>query len=78
MGFRYFTERCANLLGIHGYVKNRWDGAVEVYAIGDAEALDELKRNLADGPRSARVSGVEESDEVVNKQYKTFMIEGGW
>ena len=78
VGFRYFTERCANQLGIRGYVKNRWDGSVEVYAIGDAEALDELKRNLAEGPRSSRVSGVDESDEVVNKQYKTFMIEGGW
>ena len=78
VGFRFFAERCANQLGIRGYVKNRWDGTVEVYAIGDADSLEELKRQLAEGPRSARVSGIEETDEPVRKEYSTFRIEGGW
>lgn len=78
VGFRYYAERWASQLGIHGYVKNLWDGNVEVYAIGDAVALDELKRHLAEGPRSARVSAVDESDELVDKRYNRFMIEGGW
>jgi acylphosphatase len=78
VGFRFFAERVANQLGIRGYVKNRWDGTVEVYAIGDAKALDEFKRHLAEGPRSARVSGIEESDEPVRKEYTDFMIEGSW
>ena len=78
VGFRYFAERVAGQLGIRGYVKNRWDGKVEVYAIGDEYSLEEFKRHLAEGPRSARVSGIEESDEPVRKEYSTFMIEGGW
>jgi acylphosphatase len=78
VGFRFFTERVAHQLGLRGYVKNRWDGTVEVYAIGDAESLLELQRNLAEGPRSAHVTGIEESDEPVRKGYSTFMIEGGW
>jgi len=39
VGFRYFVERVARQLGLDGYVKNRADGTVEVYASGRAEQL---------------------------------------
>jgi acylphosphatase len=78
VGFRFFAERVANQLGIRGYVKNRWDGTVEVYAIGDADSLEEFKRYLTEGPRSGHVKGIEESDEPVRKEYSTFRIEDGW
>jgi len=78
VGYRYFAERVAAQLGICGYVKNLWDGNVEVYAIGSAMALDELKRHLAEGPRSARVTAIDESDEPVDTRYNRFVIEGGW
>jgi len=78
VGYRYFAERWAEQLGIAGYVKNLWDGNVEVYAIGDAVALEELKRQLAEGPRSARVAAIDESDEPVDKRYNRFIIEGSW
>ena len=78
VGYRYFAERWAMQLGVCGYVKNLWDGNVEVYAIGDALALEELKRQLAEGPRSARVAAIHESDEPVDTRYNRFMIEGGW
>ena len=76
VGYRYFADRWASQLGICGYVKNLWDGNVEVYAIGDAAALEELKRQLEEGPRSARVSGVMESDATVDKRFNRFVIEG--
>jgi acylphosphatase len=76
VGFRYFADRWATQLGICGYVKNLWDGNVEVYAIGDAAALEALKRQLAKGPRSARVAAIDESDAVVDKRYNHFSIEG--
>jgi acylphosphatase len=78
VGFRFFAERAATQLGIRGHVKNCWDGTVEVYAIGDAAPLEEFKRQLAEGPRSGRVTGIEETDEVVRKEYSRFMIEDGW
>ena len=78
VGYRYFAERWASQLGICGYVKNLWDGNVEVYAMGEAFALEELKRQLAEGPRSARVAAIDESDEPVDKRYNRFMIEGDW
>jgi len=74
VGFRFFAEDWANQLGICGYAKNLWDGNVEVYAIGDAAALEEFKRRLAAGPRSARVTSLEESDEPVDKRYNRFEI----
>ncbi len=78
VGFRYFAEHWASQLGICGYVKNLWDGSVEVYAIGDPVALEELKRQLAEGPRSAHVTSIMESDEPIDKRYNHFVIEGGW
>ena len=78
VGYRFFAEEWAEQLGIAGYVKNLWDGTVEVYAIGDAGSLEQLKLRLAEGPRMARVTGVSESDDAVDKRYSRFMIEGGW
>ena len=78
VGFRFFAEDWANQLGICGYAKNLWDGNVEVYAIGDPASLEEFKRHLAGGPRSARVTRLEESDESVDKRYIRFGIESAW
>ena len=78
VGYRFFAERWASQLGISGYVKNLWDGSVEVYAVGSALALEELKRQLAEGPRSAHVTAIDESDEPVDKRYNRFVVEGGW
>jgi acylphosphatase len=78
VGYRFFAERWAEQLGLAGYVKNLWDGTVEVYAIGAAAALEQFKLRLAEGPRSAHVTGVSESDAAVDKRYDYFTIEGGW
>jgi acylphosphatase len=78
VGFRFFAEKWAAQLGVHGYVKNLWDGRVEVYAIADAATLEEFKRQLSEGPRSARVAGMSESDEPVDKHYNQFVIEDIW
>jgi acylphosphatase len=78
VGFRYFAERWAEQLGIAGYVKNLWDGSVEVYAIGDSLSLEDFKLRLAEGPRSAYVTGVSESDEPVDPRCYGFTIDGGW
>ncbi len=61
VGFRWFVERVAGTLGLAGYVKNLYDGSVEVYAVGPDEKLNELRSRLQEGPRGARVSNVEES-----------------
>lgn len=57
--FRASTREQAVALGIDGHALNLPDGRVEVLAIGDAVALDELERWLWRGPSAARVDGVE-------------------
>ena len=74
VGFRYFVEDCARRLGLAGYVKNRFDGTMEVYAIGNSKQLAALKKQLWSGPRFGRVENVEESDAPLQAR-KAFAIE---
>lgn len=62
VGFRWFTARLAEQLGVAGWVSNLPDGRVEVVARGPAEALTRLDEALRAGPRMASVEGVEKSD----------------
>ena len=78
VGFRWFVEREAHLLGIHGWVRNAFDGSVEVLATGTREQLSRLRRKLQQGPRSARVDEVEESEAQPVEGLNTFRIEGAW
>jgi acylphosphatase len=76
VGFRFFTERVAARLGIAGYVKNTFDGRVEVYAIGNAAQLEALGNELRRGPRMASVGDVIEADaDVLPAFSKGFTIE---
>lgn len=76
VGFRFFVERTAANLGVNGYVRNRFDGRVEVYAIGRAEQMDALRSALQHGPRMASVENVEELDVDIQREYaNAFSIE---
>ena len=59
VGFRYFTEAAAAREGVLGWVRNAPDGCVEVFAEGDADAIERFERKLRHGPATARVDGVE-------------------
>jgi acylphosphatase len=78
VGFRWFVEREAQILGLAGWVRNNFDGSVEVLASGAGEQLDRLRERLRAGPRAARVDQVEESEARPVKDLKTFRIEGAW
>ena len=59
VGFRYFLIGRAQALGLTGWVTNRDDGVVEFVAEGSRRALEDLVRAARDGPKMARVAGVE-------------------
>ena len=76
VGFRFFVEREAARLGAAGYVRNLFDGRVEVYAIGNAAQLDALKNELRRGPRMATVDHLTETEAEVLPAYSNgFTIE---
>jgi acylphosphatase len=78
VGFRFFVEREARTLGVAGWVRNNPDGAVEVLVVGSPEQHAALKARLHQGPRAARVDGVDENDAPAPKDLDTFRIEGAW
>jgi acylphosphatase len=59
VSFRYYTHQRANELGLVGYVRNLWDGTVEVVAEGPRSDLEELLSFLRSGPRAAFVTHVD-------------------
>jgi len=78
VGFRWFVEREAHILGIAGWVRNNADGSVEVLAMGSREQLLGLRSRLRAGPRAARVDDVEETETKPVAGLTTFRIEGAW
>jgi acylphosphatase len=78
VGFRWFVEREAHMLGVAGWVRNNSDGSVEVLAIGTRDQLSGLRSRLRQGPRAARVDDVEESESKPVEGLTTFRIEGAW
>lgn len=59
VGFRYFILRKGRELGLAGWVRNNDDGTVELVAEGPRPALEQLNQAAAQGPRMARVDGVD-------------------
>ncbi len=59
VSFRYYTVREAARLDVTGWVRNRWDGTVEVVAEGDRSRLEELLAWLEHGPSAAEVERVD-------------------
>ena len=64
--FRDSTRRKATELGVCGWVKNRFDGGVEVLAEGDIEAVDKLIEWCHKGPPQAMVRRVN----VIHDEWK--------
>ncbi len=58
VGFRYFVTRAAMGLGLTGWVRNRYGGAVEVVAEGERVRLEKLLASLRRGPSGSSVRSV--------------------
>ena len=69
VGYRNFVEHTAGKLNVDGYVRNRRDGSVEVFAMGTAEELQKLRNALERGPMMAQVSHVAEEPGDVEARY---------
>ena len=56
VGFRLFVRDAAAREGIHGWVRNLPEGAVEIEAHGEHEALIRFERAIRRGPAGARIT----------------------
>ena len=78
VGFRWFVDREARLLGLAGWVRNNIDGTVEALAMGTPEQHNAFLGKLRQGPRAARVDEVNEIAAEPVEGLTTFRIEGAW
>lgn len=53
--FRSSAKNIADSLNLTGYVKNSWNGNVEIIAEGDEKKLKKLIEWAKNGPRDARI-----------------------
>jgi acylphosphatase len=72
--FRESTRKEAERLGVHGWVRNRRDGTVEVVAEGPEEKVKRLVDWCHQGPPSARVTRVRETTETFQGEFRSFDV----
>ncbi|MDR1955797.1 MAG: acylphosphatase [Treponema sp.] len=74
VGFRYSALHEARRLGLAGWVRNRSDGAVEVWVEGPAENQAAFRAWLDRGPPGARVASVRYESRTPTGKYPNFSI----
>jgi len=74
VGFRYFTHRAAGQLGLVGWVKNQYDGTVEIWAEGPENKLQQFIKIIERGPEHALVENVNIEWLPTKEKYSRFHI----
>jgi len=73
VGFRFTAENIALRYGVNGFVRNMYDGGVEVVAEGDKKSLDEFLHVLG-GRMDGYVSNVRVEWEPATGEFASFDI----
>lgn len=75
VGFRWFVLRKAKDFGVTGWVRNLWDGRVQVMGQGRVSILQEMEKELRQGPHLSIVENVEKVEVTAEvSAFKSFEI----
>jgi acylphosphatase len=74
VGYRLYTKRYANQLGLNGSVQNLPDGNVRVVASGAEQDLERFIERLRDGPRAAIVKDMKVTWHNGEKKFGEFVM----
>ncbi len=74
VGFRYFVESIASKYDISGYVRNTFNGKVEVVCQGEEEDLKQFINEVKKGPAFSVVTDVKIEEIKDSKKYSIFDI----
>lgn len=74
VGFRYFTQERAVFLGLTGWVRNRWNGTVELVAEGPKADLGTLLKAIQRGPRAGTTQNVKVDWLEAAGEFNSFQI----
>jgi acylphosphatase len=74
VGFRYFVHGKALRAGLGGYVRNLFNGDVEIELQGDRSLIEEVIKEVRIGPRAADVRHVKVDWKEPEHQFRGFEI----
>lgn len=74
VGFRGFVQDKALKLGLQGWVRNKGEDQVEVWAEGISGTLQNLLDDLGEGPSMARVDEITTDRPEPTGKYKQFSV----
>ncbi len=74
VGFRMYVSDYAQALHVTGWVRNTYDGRVEVLAEGERAQLECLLEKLRLGPRAAFVTEVKQEWLPATGEFKSFTV----
>jgi len=74
VGYRYFTIRTASKLGLTGWVKNLYNGDVEVEVEGEVGMIKELIKELRAGPPMSSVQDIKVDWDKYEGKYSSFGV----
>ena len=73
VGFRYTAKYAAESLGLTGWVKNHWDGSVEMEVQGEDETIEKMLSMLYGG-RHIYITDVSKTLMDVDEEERSFYI----
>jgi len=76
VSFRYFVFELAESLNLTGWVRNKWNGSVELIAEGSYPNLETLLQALREGPPMASVDDVCFEWQAYTREFKDFQVRG--
>ena len=74
VGFRHYCVQVARKYGVHGWVRNRDDGCVEIKAEGEETNLERFVRWCRSGPPAASVLACRESYAKPTGEFDAFEV----
>lgn len=74
VNFRAYVVECAYRLNLTGWVRNTWDGEVEVLAEGIRKDLESLIGLLQIGPPAAMVTGLRQDWQPYQGEFTRFQV----
>lgn len=74
VGFRYYVRSISIKMGVYGWVRNKFDGTVEVMAIMREDQIKNYEKKLEIGNGYSNVDYIEKNEIKLNKEYLSFEI----
>ncbi|MBU5455112.1 acylphosphatase [Caproiciproducens sp. MSJ-32] len=72
VGFRFFCQMNATSLGLTGWVRNLYNGDVEIEVQGDIDRLEKFIELIKEGNRFIRVDNLDIKEIDINEKEKKF------